>query len=316
MTSTGQKPESYKPSQRSESSERSEPDELPKAPEVSNYLDYRIYLKDFLAFKKKEVLRSNPQASYTYSTFSAACGLKAPQYLKLIIEGQRNLSKKTITQFTQALHLKKEDFFDFQLLVLSNQETEPGKRALLFKQLMDYRVQIKIKKGTLNKKQFQQIPNWATWVLFESLDTKLSHLDNKSLQQFLRNKVTLQQATEALKDLFSLNLVEETPRGLKKKRHLLEKAEEIPVEVVRALQAQFMYLALESLYQDPPTEREFGSATLALTKKEFEAIRFKLRQLRKSIQKETQVLRQSGAPGDRIYQLNIQLYPVSTDLSF
>lgn len=282
---------------------------LPQAPEVSSYVDYRLYLKDFFEFKQR--LFAGSRAPYTYSTFSAACGLKAPQYLKLIIEGERNLSEKTIPQFSRALSLKKEDSIDFKLLVRSNQETDPGSRALLFKELMDYRVQVKLKKGEISKKHFEQIPNWAAWVLFEATQTHLNTQDPKALQSFLRGKVSATQASEALKSLLDAGLVGyHSDKGLTKERNLIEDAEEVPVDLVRSLQAQFMYLALESLYQDPPTEREFGSATLAITAKEFEEIRFKLRQLRKAIQKDNQVAR-NDSKAERIYQLNIQLYPVT-----
>jgi uncharacterized protein (TIGR02147 family) len=283
-----------------------------EAPDVTNYLDYRKYLSDFFEYKKKQF--STSRVPYSYAHFSASCGLKSPQYLKLIIEGSRNLSEKTIPQFARALSLKKEEAMDFRLLVLSNQETEPGKRALLFKELMDYRVQMKIKKGEIAKKHFEQIPNWATWVLFEAVDLGLKFEDSRDLQRLLRNKVSTQDVTRAINQLSELGLIEKTETGYKKKRHLIENAEDIPIELIRSLQSQFMYLALESLYQDSPKEREFGSATLALTKKEFEEIRFKLRQLRKAIQKDISVARQSGSKGDRIYQLNIQLYPVTEAL--
>lgn len=282
------------------------------APDVTRYLDYRAYLADFFEYKKAQF--SSSRVPYNYSHFSAACGLKTPQYLKLIIEGSRNLSEKTIPQVARALNLKKEEFIDFNLLVLSNQETDPGKRALLFKELMDYRVQLKIKKGEISKKHFEQLPNWATWVLFEATELPLNFSDSRDLQKLLRYKVTPQQAEDALNQLIKLGLIEKTAQGFKKKRHLIQNADEIPVELVRSLQAQFMYLALESLYQDGPTEREFGSLTLALTQKEFQEIRFKLRQQRKSIQKDISVARQSGSKGERIYQLNIQLYPVTTAL--
>ena len=76
------------------------------------------------------------------------------------------------------------------------------------------------------------------------------------------------------------------------------------------LQMQLMYLGLESLYQDTAIEREFGSLTLSLTEKEFEDIKFKLRQLRKSLHKDNSIARMS-TKGERVYQLNLQLFPVS-----
>lgn len=278
-------------------------------PEIGSYVDYRQYLSDY--FKYRQKMYEGSRSPYTYATFSAACGLKAPQYLKMIIERERNLSEKTLPQISRALGLKKEESLEFRLLVLSNQESDPGKRALLFKELMDYRVAIKLKSGQISKKHFEQIPNWAAWVLFEAADTHLKSNQPKELQTFLRNKISITQIQESLNQLTQSGLLGfDQDQGFTKKRNLIENAEEVPAELVRSLQSQFMYLAFESLYQDPPTDREFGAATLALTKKEFEDIRFKLRQLRKAIQKDNQVAR-SQAKGERIYQLNIQLYPVT-----
>ena len=46
------------------------------------------------------------------------------------------------------------------------------------------------------------------------------------------------------------------------------------------------------------------------TIKEFEEIKFKLRQMRKALHKENAIARMSSK-GERVYQLNLQLFPVS-----
>ena len=71
-----------------------------------------------------------------------------------------------------------------------------------------------------------------------------------------------------------------------------------------------MYLGLESLFQDAANEREFGSLTLTMTKPEFEELKFKLRQMRKQAHKDN-AIRRAASKGDRVYQLNIQLFPVT-----
>ena len=47
------------------------------------YLDYRTFLADFYAAKKKR--------GFSFRAFSRAAGLGAPNYLKLVISGERNL---------------------------------------------------------------------------------------------------------------------------------------------------------------------------------------------------------------------------------
>ena len=101
----------------------------------------------------------------------------------------------------------------------------------------------------------------------------------------------------------------ETGEG-KKTRALTDSAENIPVELVRKIQSELIYLGLESLFRDSATEREFGSTTLALTESEFQNIRFELRQLRKRLHRDIASKRQSSK-GERIYQLYIQFFPVT-----
>ena len=95
-----------------------------------------------------------------------------------------------------------------------------------------------------------------------------------------------------------------------KGRDLIESPQELPVEMIRKLQAELIYLGIESLFKDSPKDREFGALTMAMTQQEFELVRFELRQLRKRIQKDLMVKRES-TKGERVYQINIQLFPVT-----
>ena len=60
----------------------------------------------------------------------------------------------------------------------------------------------------------------------------------------------------------------------------------------------------------PGMAAEFGSLTMSLTEKEFEELKFKLRQMRKSLNKDNSIAR-LAEKGQRVYQLNLQLFPVS-----
>lgn len=91
---------------------------------------------------------------------------------------------------------------------------------------------------------------------------------------------------------------------------MIDNPEEIPVVLIRRLQTQLMYMGLESLLQDSPVEREFGTLTLALTKSEYEDLRFQLRKFRKQIHKDNSIHRMK-TKGERVYQMNLQLYPVT-----
>jgi hypothetical protein len=136
--------------------------------------------------------------------------------------------------------------------------------------------------------------------------------DTASLKKLLRGKASEDEIENALSTLLASGELrrDEVTGELKKGRSLTESPEDIPVALVRKLQSQLMYLGLESLYQDQPTDREFGTLTMSLTKSEFEEIKFKLRQMRKGIHKDNSIARMKSK-GERVYQLNIQLFPVT-----
>ncbi|MCX7979157.1 MAG: DUF4423 domain-containing protein, partial [Bdellovibrionaceae bacterium] len=185
-------------------------------------------------------------------------------------------------------------------------------RNRYLKELSDLRVDQKIRSGEIDRKTWDKIPNWVAWVIYAMVDQEGVDFDIQRLKQLLRNKASEVEIEIALKSLLdSGELIRDEKTGaLVKTRHLMESAQEVPPQLVRKLQAQLMYLGLESLFQDPPTEREFGTLTLCLTKEEFEEVKFKLRQMRKTLHKDNAIAR-SQSKGERVYQLNIQLFPVT-----
>jgi uncharacterized protein (TIGR02147 family) len=280
------------------------------SPQVSDYTDYRLFLARYFEYRQK--ISAGDLRPYNYAAFSAAANIKSPNYLKMIIEGRRNLSDEMALKFAKALGLNKEQSEDFQLLVAYGQATDPADRNMVLKKLSEHRVQAKLKSGEIDRKTWEKVPNWAAWVIYAMVDQEGVRYDSKTLKDLLRGKASENEIEEALQSLFaSGELVQDPATGaVSKARRLIESAEDVPVALVRKLQAQLMYLGLESLYQDAATEREFGTLTMSLTKTEFDEIKFKLRQMRKQINKDNSIARMNSK-GERVYQLNIQLFPVS-----
>src|SRR5690349_5207588 len=66
---------------------------------VYEYLDYRAFLRDHYAAKKAA------SRAFSYRSFSKRAGVSSPNYLKLVIEGKRNLSGKMAERFALACGL-------------------------------------------------------------------------------------------------------------------------------------------------------------------------------------------------------------------
>lgn len=287
---------------------------LQQPPALSSYTDYRQFLRDFYLYKR--ACHRHDLRPYTYAMFSAAANIKSPNYLKLIIDGRRNLSEPMMGRFAKALQLNKEETEELRALVRYNQETEPIKRNQFLKALSDLRVRRQIQNGGIDTKTWDKIPNWIAWVLQAMVEQKGLQFDPVRLQNVFCSRVSTADIEAALSKLLESGELSRDPQTLqaKRERKLIESPENVPIEMVRKLQAELIYLGLESLFRDEAPEREFGALTLALTEEEFEQIRFELRQLRKRLNRDIAAKRESG-PGERVYQLNIQFFPMTRDIS-
>lgn len=282
----------------------------PGPPKLGAFTDYRQYLREFYEFKRE--LTKGALRPYSYAIFAASADIKSPNYLKLIIDGQRNLSSEMARKFAKALALGRDETEEFVALVDFTQAQEPIERNRYLKVLADIRVRQQLKSGEINADTWEKVPSWVTWVLYALADQKGARFDIGELFETMRGKARPDDIRRSLERLIEAGeLVKDAETGeIGKGRELMSGAEAIPVALVRKLQAELIYLSLESLFQDNPHDREFGSQTLALTEQEFEQLKFEMRQFRKRWTKDVSVNRNAGK-GDRVFQMNIQLFPVT-----
>ncbi len=279
-------------------------------PTLGEYTDFRLYLKDVYEFRRRT--ESTGMRAYSYSTFSAAADIRSPNYLKLIIEGRRNISDDMITKFARALRLNRLDTEEFRALVRYGQANEPMDRNQFLKELSDLRSKRAFAAGEINQQNWDKVPDWIGWVLFAMSEQSRVDFDPASLQKLFRAKASTEDIKASLQKLLdSGDLARSEATGdVYKARDLVESPQDLPVALIRKLQAELIYLGIESLFRDSPKEREFGAMTVALTEEEFNQVRFELRQLRKRLQRDASVKRKT-TKADRVYQMNIQLFPLT-----
>ena len=81
------------------------------APVVFQYLDFQLYLRDYYEHRK----RVDP--SYSFRRFSDLAGLNSPNYLKLVMDGQRLLTVPNVHRFAKGLELNFSETTYFEYLV-------------------------------------------------------------------------------------------------------------------------------------------------------------------------------------------------------
>ncbi len=279
-------------------------------PVLAEYVDYRKYLADFYQYQVQQTQgRLRP---YSYSDFSAAANIKSPNYLRLIIEGKRNLSADMCGQFSRALRHNRAQTAEFLLLVTYCQEKDPMQRNRHLKVLSEWRAKKSMEAGKINTETWEQVSSWLVWVIYAMVDQEGVSFTPEKIRKVLRGQVNEAQVSQALQKLIDAGDIEIDPITNKARKTSLTMSglDDIPTELIRKIQSELIYLGLESLHQFNPQEREVSGFTLAMTEKEFEWVRFELRKLRKHIQKEISMKRETTS-GERVYQMNIQFFPLS-----
>lgn len=100
---------------------------------IYRYKDYRELLSDAYLEGKRESL------GYTYASFALKAGVKSPNYLKLVIDGKRNLTPANIQAFAKALRLAGDEVDVFEAMVLENQSETPAERSYYRRRLARFK---------------------------------------------------------------------------------------------------------------------------------------------------------------------------------
>ena len=97
-------------------------------PDVYGFLDYRAFLRAHYAHRKQA-------GRLSFRAFSQRAGLKSPNYLKLVMEGERNLSAAMALRFARACGLPREQERYFTRLVAFNQARTIDERTEHYRKL-------------------------------------------------------------------------------------------------------------------------------------------------------------------------------------
>lgn len=270
-------------------------------PNVTEYLNYRQFLQDFYLSKKKE------NASYSYRVFVNKGDLGSPSHLKMVIDGSRNLTLNTIPKYINALGLKKKrDIQFFELLVQYNQEDNADQKIKYFNDIMT----LKRKQGLslLEKHQFDLLAHWFHVAIYVLIDLDDFKNNLEWISERLRKKVSTKQVSEALASLETLGLIEkDKAKGYRQISGALSTADDLRHLSVHSYHKDMIELALGSLSNDSSEMREFNGVTLKISKDKLPLLKEKIRTFRREINELT-----SNMDGlDQVYQLNVQLFPLT-----
>lgn len=271
------------------------------APDVFEFDDYRAFLRAYYAHKKAS------GRGFSLRVFSRLAGLTSSNYLKLVMDGDRNLGPEAAERFAAACGLEASRASYFVELVALQQARSQAERERAYQRLRSHR---RFKQAhPLDDEYAAYHANWYVPAVRELAARADFEADPKWIASRMMPAITARQAARALKVLRELGMLVEHG-GRLRQAHALVKTPDRPLghHVVR-FHRVMMERAAEALEIVPREQREIASLTLCLGDAQLRALKAELSALR------GELLRKFGADADakRVVQVNFQMFPLSIE---
>lgn len=267
-----------------------------KNPIILDYLDYRAYLKDKIAYLQSQ------NKKYSQRWIAQKAGLKSPQLISMILSGQRSLSDNNAQLLSFALQLTTEEEEYFLMIVnLAHADNFEKQEDLVNK------IKVHFKNGI-----FQQIPmnsyeylkHWFYPAVRELVAVKKAKADPVYLAEALG--IETSEAKEALEVLYRLNLLA-VQDGQTVRSEPSIKAVDYTDPIVMAQ------------YHLQVIQKSFNAMSLQREHRHFDTLTFAvpsalIPEIRKSVQRfirEVDLLVESYPVKDDVWQLNMQLFSLT-----
>ena len=269
-------------------------------PSIYEYVDYRQFLKDHYEARKKQ------DPKYSFRFFARRAGLSSSNFLKLVMDGKRNLGAATINRFVRALKLSpKEAPFSAALVPFDRAETvvertrasgggAPNRRFRRARRL----------EGPL----FRYLTRWYYPAVRELAGRVDFKEDPTWIAAQLTPKITVVQARSALRTLQELGLLvpDESGRLVRGDTSLTTGHEGRSV-AIPAYHRQMIERAADAIERVAPEQRDVSALTVCIKAQSLAELKHRIHRF----PEEMLDLCDRETEPEQVYQLCIQLFPLS-----
>ncbi len=269
-------------------------------PSVFQYLDYRPFLNDLFGYHKQK------NSFFSHRYFARRAGFAAPNFLKLVITGQRNLTNTSIAQVAKGFSLKNKEREFFEYLVFMSQATKHEERNYYYQKMMAIRGVGSIRK--LESASYEYFSTWYIPVIREVATWGNGRMGAEEIAALLNPPIAPKDAERGLKVLTELQLLERDAAGKWQHRDAaVTTGPEVRSLVIANYHREMIRLASDSIERHPAQERDISALTLSVS-------RVRLPELKKRIadfRRELLDLACREEDPQQVMQINFQAFPLT-----
>jgi len=264
---------------------------------IYEYIDYREFLRDWCAHAKAK------GKGFSYRNFARQAGLSSSGFLKMVIDGERNLAPETIARFAKVIKLRSGEARFFEQLVMFNQAKTNDEKNHYYSKIAQNR---RFKKAHhLTRDRFEYLGKWYYAAVREMVTLPDFREDPAWIARKLKPSITKSEAQSALDTLIRLGLVERGGDGkLVTKENGVRTEDEVISLAAANYHREMIKRAHEALSLCKAKDRNISSLTVAMSKDGFKKLKQRIHEFRKEI---IAMLEEEGEAED-VYQVNFQLF--------
>jgi uncharacterized protein (TIGR02147 family) len=268
-------------------------------PDLLHYTDYRRYLADYHSWRK------HGDKGFSLRRFARDIGFSSHTLLRYVLEGKRNLSKRTLVKLSLALGLSgpRADFFEN--LVFFNQADSLPEKDHFYRKLLAADKSRGLKK--MEARQFEVLKTWYHIAIRELLNLGSFRPSPEWIAKALLPPIDAREAKESLKTLIESGLVRKTANGYRAVHDAITTDDETMALFVRNYHLEMLELAKRSIDAVPPEKRDISSVCMTIREADFPRLKKQIQLMRK----ELRAFAAEGKQAERVVQVNIQLFPLS-----
>ncbi len=273
-------------------------------PDIHEYLDYRLFLRDAVAALGKENRR------FTFRGFARKAGYSSPNLLQLIIQGKRNLSLVQIPGTAKALGLDSPQTAFLESLVGFDQSGKFDEKEFYFRKILSSRRFGAVR--PLDKRRLIYLNQWYNPVVRELATHSRFTGDPQWIADRIKPAVSVSQVRKSLELLLDLGLLRLAAQGKYEQMEALVATEpQVGAVAALAYHKQMLRLAGDALEKETPERRDVRSVTLGLSREGVKRLQSRM----EDIWRELLESAATESPVETVYQVNLQMFPLMVDES-
>jgi uncharacterized protein (TIGR02147 family) len=252
------------------------------------------------------------QKRFSYRYFSKKAGYASPNFLKLVIDGQRNLSLDSIERFATALELTTAERDVFQALVLLGQARTDEERNRRYAQLQSGPRKTQ-KTTALERAQYEVYSLWYALPIREMMTWPAFREDPEWIARRLQPRIRPTEVARALELLQKTGLVVRDAEGvLRPQDAKLATPSSVTSLAIRNYHRAMLNLAARSLDAMPLEKRNVTSLTVMLTPSQYTDVCQRVADFRQAL---LDSIDDAATPRDdsRVCLVGFQVFPLASE---